>query len=92
MNTQNLSIVSGPSVALLNDAFRYAYSKEARIKPTITVKDIRGAKYKIVLERIVGMMYEDGSGHSFIITAYANGVLVKFYYNAEKRIGNFFDK
>ena len=33
--------------------------------------------------RVVGLRHEDGSGHKFIVDAYINGKLGRFYFNTD---------
>ena len=93
MDTQNtqetkyLSIINGPSADLLVDAFRYSYSKEVRIRPSFVFYDLNDKKTIMMLERIVSIEYEDGSGDSYNVTAIVGDGIMKFYYNARLRKG-----
>ena len=88
IDTCSLKIVSGPNAGMLTSALRHAYDDALTIKTVITAVSGK-VKMKIDLDRVVGLCHEDGSGHKFIVDAYINGELERFYYNSASGTGHF---
>lgn len=88
IDTRSLKIVSGPNGGMLTSALRHAYGDALTIKPVITAVS-GNLKMEIGLDRVVGLYLEDGSGHKFIVDAYINGELERFYYNSASGTGHF---
>ena len=80
MSTKNSSLKTDD---LLTSGFLDVAFGEEKVS---SVKVASGkVKMEIALDkfRVVGLRYEDGSGHRFIVDAYIDGKLGRFYFNTD---------
>ena len=97
---QYITIEAGPSREELFDALKYVCDKTRDFEVTFTGLQVRqvekvrqNSRRGKFSARVIGLMYEDGSGQSFIVNAYVSvkgleGKVVQFYYNARTRTGH----
>ena len=100
--TDVIAIKNGPDAGKVWDSAKYAYRNSGRLGGFPV--DFRGMRTHGSLRtginfrfQIIGVIHEDGSGHSFILKGYvldnrddpAFRDLKTFYYNARTREGHF---
>ena len=92
MATKYIVITAGPPRDELLDALKYGYDTERAFDVVFTGHVNDTPQHFQFTAHITGIQHEDGSGHSFIVTAYATlghplRGAVTFYYDSRSRSG-----